>query len=333
MKIISTIPPYAPYISEAASHPLLSGIRLNTVMPLKGEIEENLARLQNLISPKTLWIDLKCRQIRTGSGSRFFRENLVPTVYEINGKNYILDPSKPAIFGSAVSPPWATIPISHKIKLDLTHGPVKCWFQDGMECAQIVEVVDGNKLIMLDGPNRLVGEGEAINISDPSLEVEGYLTDTDIQYIQTAKEIGLHNYMLSFVEQDSDITDLLEIDPDAIIVAKIESQKGLDWATSEGQSKNLMVARGDLYVELGRADRIISAQKKLIKVDKNAILASRILPSLRKNPRPSCSDVTDLACAMEMGYRTFMVGDDICFNRDLLLLAMDIIEAVGKNYK
>ena len=33
MKAIVTMPPYAPYLEEVAQHPIVSGIRLNTVMP------------------------------------------------------------------------------------------------------------------------------------------------------------------------------------------------------------------------------------------------------------------------------------------------------------
>jgi hypothetical protein len=36
VEAIVTVPPYAPFLEEVAAHPLVAGLRLNTVMPLKG---------------------------------------------------------------------------------------------------------------------------------------------------------------------------------------------------------------------------------------------------------------------------------------------------------
>lgn len=337
MKVITTIPPYAPYIGEVAGHPLISGVRLNTVMPIKEPLAEMLTRIKIILNGKDLWIDLKCRQVRTSHGF-FFKEPDKPRTYEIGGKTYVLDPSNPKAHGVLNTPPWAEIKISHKIRLDLSKGPVKCYLQDGYDSAYIAEIIDGDRLIMLDGPQRVVGGGESINILDPSFKVEGYFTDLDLQYIEAAKSAGIHTYMLSYVEEESDVADLLKLDPEAKIVAKIESKKGLEWVRNvypkyaDSISIRLMAARGDLYVEMGRPDKIIKPLKKIIKADPTAIVASRILTSLRQNPRPTCSDITDIACMLEMGYEHLMVGDDVCFNRDILLLALDIMEATGKNY-
>jgi len=184
---------------------------------------------------------------------------------------------------------------------------------------------------MLDGPKRIVGGGESINILDPSLVIEGYFTDLDIKYARETDYL-----MLSYVEEESDIAAALKLRPDAKIVAKIESKKGLDWVRKvypKYRGKvTLMAARGDLYVEMGRPDKILGALKEIIKADPNAIVASRIFGSLNENSRPICSDITDIACMLEMGYRTFMVGDDICFNRDKLLLSLDMLAAIARNY-
>lgn len=333
MKIITTIPPYAPYIAEVMGHPLIAGARLNTVMPFKGSLEEHLARLKGLMAGKDLWIDLKCRQIRTVHGFFFGAPEGIRT-YKIEGKEIILDPSNLKAHGIFKTPPWADITISHKIKLDVSKGPVKCWMQDGYDSAFIAEIIDGNRLIMLDGPKRLVGGGESINILDPSLEIEGFLTDLDLQYIEAAKKVGIHTYMLSYVEQDSDLDVLYELDPEAKIMAKIESKKGTKWV-KENYSKyraraRLMAARGDLYVEVERPDKILKPLKRIAAADPTAVVASRILTSLRESPRPTCSDITDIVAMRSYGYKYFMIGDDICFDRETLLLALDILKAISE---
>lgn len=71
MKVIVTIPPYADYLEELAAHPMVSGFRLNTVMPLKESIPDCLRRLKHIAGNKPLWLDLKCRQIRISRGLYF----------------------------------------------------------------------------------------------------------------------------------------------------------------------------------------------------------------------------------------------------------------------
>lgn len=337
MKVITTIPPYAPFLPKLAENPVVSGVRLNTVMPIKGDLDAFLINLKKIMGDKPIWIDLKCRQIRTSHGF-FFNAPKGERHYKIDGKDVILDTSDPKSYGELRTPPWAELKIDRKIKLNLSEGPVKCWFQDGYDQAYIAEVVDGDTLIMLDGPRRVVGGGESINILDSSLEIEGFFTDLDYKWIEAAKKADIHTYMLSYLEQDSDVDELFELDPKARAVAKIESQKGLDWVkTSYDKYRKhvrLMAARGDLYVEVGipRPEKILKALYKIAKTDNNAIMASRILNSLKTSFRPSCADITDIACMIQMGYKTFMIGDDICFNEDTLMLALDIMAAIGKEY-
>jgi len=341
MGVISTIPPYAPYIEDVANHPIITGIRFNTVMPITKEPLENiLSSIKRKMNGKTVWVDLKCRQIRISHGA-FYKSPVGIRMYEINGEKIVLDPSNPKTTSELKTPPWAEIKIDHKIKLDLKK-PVKAWFGDGHDCAYIVQIVDGDTLIMLDGPRKVVGGGESINIIDPSLEIEGFFTDLDYKYIEACKKVGIHTYMLSYVEKDSDLEELIKLDPLADIRLKIESQKGIDWVNKSYEkicskyrnSIHLMPARGDMYNELGmyRPEKIIKPLARLIKQDPSAIVASRILTSLVESPRPQCADITDVVCLLGMGYRNFMLGDDICFNKDSLMLALDMLKAIDNEY-
>ena len=346
MKIIATIPPYAPFLPKLTANRAITGVRLNTVMPIKGELDEYLINLKKIMGDKDIWIDLKCRQIRTSHGFFFNApEGSEPRHYKIDGKEVVLDPSSPKAWGVLRTPPWAELKIDRKIELDTSKGPVKCYFQDGYDHAYIAEVIDGDTLIMLDGPKRVVGGGESINILHPSLKIEGYFTPLDIKWIEAAKKADIHTYMLSYLEQDSDIEDLVALDPEAIAVAKIETQKGINWIADfykdavHSMRKHkikirLMAARGDLYVELGmpRPEKVLKGLYKIAKADHTSIVASRILTSLREQSRPVCSDITDIACMIQLGYKHFMIGDDICFQEDSLMLALEILTAIGKEY-
>ncbi|MBI2666265.1 hypothetical protein HYX13_01500 [Candidatus Woesearchaeota archaeon] len=301
-KAIVTVPPYAPFIDEIVEHPLVSGIRLNIVMPLKGSRRDNLKRLQDLAGYKDLWIDLKCRQLRI--------------------KTYGV-------------PPFTEVELSHIIGVNT---PTTAYFTGGKEGKIPVTVlaVEGNKLIMQDGPHRVVGPGESINIPDSSLKIEGYFTETDLQYITAAKEIGLHRYMLSFVEKKEDIDALRGFDKNAKIIAKIESQKGLGYVAKEwnkNQETRLMAARGDLYMEVKKPHEILDAVEGIVAKDPSAIAASRILDSFADSLEPTCQDISDIDNLLRMGYRTFMLGDEVCLRRESVLSALNLLNAVCERYK
>src|SRR5206468_11790020 len=125
---------------------------------------------------KRLWLDLKGRQLR------------------ITKFAYL---------------PYAYVTLGHRIRVNL---PVDVHFRDCVSRA--VELVDGDKLILSRRPMRVVGEGEPINILDDSLAIDGYLTASDREYIAAARELGVHDYMLSFVERLEDVEDVIALDPD-----------------------------------------------------------------------------------------------------------------------
>lgn len=299
---IVTMPPYAPFVSEVLRHKAVSGIRLNTVMPISGKdrLEDVLKRLgdESAKSGKDLWIDLKCRQLRI--------------------KNYGV-------------PPFTEIELTHRISVET---PTRAYFGNGEDYATVLEVSDGNRLIMQEGPKRIVGPGESVNIPDRSLSVEGYFTDTDKRYIEAACNAGMHNYILSFVEKESDIMDLCSLDDKARIIAKIESKKGMDYVKNAYDgSFRLMAARGDLYIELDKPHEISEAVETIIRRNPAAVAASRIFTSLSRSLEPSCADIGDVDNLMRMGYRSIMFGDDICMRRESIISGLNLLYAMKERYE
>ena len=261
-------------------------------MPVKEPLEDVLKRMQDLAGNKPLWIDLKGRQLRTTSYA---------------------------------TTPFTEVNISHHIEVNT---PVTAYFGNGRESATIVGV-DGNRLILLEGPRRVIGPGESINIVDDSLKIHGNLTPTDLQYMEAARKTGMHNYMLSFVESAADIEQLKQHDKDARIVAKIESVQGLNYVRKEYTGKErLMAARGDLYIEVKRPHHILQALETIVHADPEAIAASRILSSLANSPEPSCEDITDVAYLIKTGYKTLMLGDEVCLRRESILSALNVLDAI-----
>lgn len=290
VRAIVTAPPYAAHLGEVARHPLVCGLRLNTVMPLKGAIRENLSRLSDLGQP--LWVDLKGRQLR--------------------------------VAGAAL-PPYTEVRLSHRIRVDC---PVDAYFSDGRERVRVA-AADGDRLILEDGPRRLIGPGESLNIVHGSLEIEGTLTEADKAYLEAMRELGLKRVMLSYAECAADAREVRDLLPGSEVMLKIESRRGLDFAKRHGDSLGrLCAARGDLFVELA-PHQLPDALRQIIVADPQAIVASRLFESLAYHPVPSSADVCDAAFLLELGYRTFLLGDALCFKREPLLETLNLLEALA----
>lgn len=323
-KLILTVPAHAKF-GEFASDPVVEGVRINTTIPVKLTLEETLSNARQEARGKDLWIDLKCRQLR------------------------IVDYDVKILQDSEIH----YLTLSHEIAVNT---PTQVMLDNGKITGNITQIIDNKKLVIPSSVERGQGlpfanrgevgirKGMSVTILDPSLKVNGYLTDKDKEYIQAAKKLGVHTYMLSFVEQESDINDLLALDDEARIIAKIESPSGLEFVRSvypeyrkfmsplRGKI-NLMAARGDLYLQVPRPDQIIAACKEIVDADYKAIFASRILESLA-NPQdmPKCGDLFDITCGMYMGYRRFMLGDDVCRKRESVTSAIGLFEVLTKNY-
>ena len=297
--LIATLSPHISFRKMVVAHPSVEALRFNTITPTGSKTKEQVIRdLIELCGEKPLWIDLKSRQLRIVKWG---------------------------------DPTFTTVDLSHRISVQL---PTMLYFKDHK--AKIVDIVDGYRLILEDEPKRPVGAGEAVNILDPTLVIEGFLTEDDHEYVKIASALGLHNFMLSFVEKTSDIAEVVSLDPNAILVAKIESRRGLTFVKDEAPclaSVRLMAARDDLYTNMGdHKEDILAAEQAIISCDPTAIVASRILTSLEQSAEVSLSDLSDLHLLHTMGYRHFMLSDWLCRDRNAFGEAVETFRRYQAQY-
>jgi hypothetical protein len=297
--LIATIPPQAAHGREIAEHPMVDQVRLNTGVDTGRSPEEILDTVMFKSGETPLIVDLKARQLRITKW---------------------------------VDPGLENVTINHRIEVNT---PCKIVFRD--EVATIVDVVDGNKLVLDEAPQYALGAGQSINIDDASLVIEGFLTERDKEFVEAAKKRGLHRYLLSFVESGEDIEELLKLDPKAEIICKIESPKGLEFVREEypryADRARLMAARDDLYTNLGKNKvAMLEAERLIISRDPSAIVASRILTSVEKSKdlEVSLGDLKDLEWLCDAGYKNFMFSDTLCLNRKAFLKAVAVFEEFQK---
>jgi hypothetical protein len=318
ISMILTVPPLAKFKS-IAEDPVVESVRLNTTLPLTTPIEDILNNVKTEAGAKPVWIDLKTRQLRIADYNVKFL-----TDREVH-----------------------SITLSHKIKLNM---PAEIFIDNANYVGTARDLVNDNTLVIENSVEKGNGfvfpsktsigirPGMSVNILDPSLVIDGYFTDKDKRYIEAAKKLGMNNFMLSFVEQESDITELLSIYPKAKIIAKIESKKGLEFIDKVypkyRSNVDLMAARGDLYTEVDRPDEIIDACSKIRKANRRAVFASRMLESIIDvNEIPKCSELFDVYCGMLMGYKRFMMGDDVCARKDSVKSALGLFEVMKNKYQ
>ncbi len=178
--------------------------------------------------------------------------------------------------------------------------------------------VNGN-IIVLDPVPDFVGKGQAVNIFSDLLEVDGYLTEEDADYLEAASEVGINIVCASFFERWSDFLSIRDIHPNAKIVLKIESKKGVEFIRDvdlsdqfETGAARLMAARDDLSQNYGEGNpEVLKVLEEIARIDPSAILASRLMHGLKDSSHMNIADMSDLRLMQVLGYKHFMLGDNI----------------------
>jgi len=142
------------------------------------------------------------------------------------------------------------------------------------------------------------------------------LTSKDRQDIRTAAELGVDFVAVSFPKNGDDMRQarklLTRAGSTALLVAKIERAEALGALPDICEASDaLMVARGDLAVEVGDA-AVPALQKKIIRSarehNKLAITATQMMESMITSPVPTRAEVSDVANAVLDGTDAVMLS-------------------------
>lgn len=295
MEIIATIPPPVHEMAHyVARHSQVSALRYNTGSHAKVSYyspEEVLRQLKLLAGDKKLYVDLKGRQLRVVKWS---------------------------------DPMQGTIVLNHPVRVDL---PAKLFLRGERNPLEIVKILQ-NKIFTVANSEYSTGNGQAANVIGENRKIIGTLSGLDKAYLQAAKKLEIPNILLSYAEYAADFEEVYQIYPQARITAKIESPAGVNFILGKSFEKyagqvNLMAARDDLFVELGFGETIMIALEVIAKNDPEAIVASRLLESLRHNESVSLPDLSDIILMFKMGYRKFMLSDEMCVSKVVFDRAMN----------
>ena len=142
------------------------------------------------------------------------------------------------------------------------------------------------------------------------------LTDKDVEDIRTAAEFNADYLAVSFPRSGDDIRQARELMQEAggnsMLMAKIErSEAILALDDILEASDAIMVARGDLAVEVGDA-AVPALQKRMIRNaranNKLVVTATQMMESMITNPIPTRAEVSDVANAVLDGTDAVMLS-------------------------
>lgn len=225
------------------------------------------------------------------------------------GDHFAIDASCPLDAGSAervgTTYPALVEDLRRGDTLLLDDGAIELWVEDVSGSRAECRVVVGGTLSNNKGINKKGG-----GLSAPAL------TDKDREDIRFAAEIDADYLAVSFVRNGDDVRLARELFQEAGgrggIIAKIEraeSLRAIDDIINAADA--IMVARGDLGVEIGDAE-LPAVQKDLISRARNlnsvVITATQMMQSMIENPIPTRAEVFDVANAVLDGTDAVMLS-------------------------
>ena len=199
---------------------------------------------------------------------------------------------------------------------DVTAG-TKILINDGLIEMQVKTVTATDVICTVIHGGELKNH-KGINIPGVKLSMP-YISDADMKDLQFGAKMDFDFIAASFVRSGADVIYLRKF-TEALgwshvrIIAKIENSEGVANIDEILQIVDgIMVARGDLGVELP-AEAIPNTQRRIVEkcicAKRPVIIATQMLYSMVKSPRPTRAEVSDVASAIYERVDAVMLSDE-----------------------
>ncbi len=191
---------------------------------------------------------------------------------------------------------------------------------DDGDLGLVVDHKDGGVLTCHVENDATLGSRKSVNVPGVRINLPA-LTERDRKNIAFAIDYDVAFIAHSFVRSKEDIAEIRHLldaaGSDIRIIAKIENQEGVDHIDEILEAADgIMVARGDLGIEVPQ-ERIPGIQRRLvdkaIRAHKPVIVATQMLQSMIHNPRPTRTEVTDIANAVYSRADALMLSGETAY--------------------
>jgi pyruvate kinase len=203
---------------------------------------------------------------------------------------------------------------------------MKVLLDDGAVALTVTEIIGNDVVCEIDNSGELrsragvnlpgadTSDIPAMSDKDKADIKYGMTKDIDYvaaSFVQTSE--GVHQ-IRNHMEQCAQELGMTDSDPRPLLISKIESLSGLaNFDAILEASDGIMVARGDLGVELP-LQQVTNAQKEMVAacnaVGKPVIVATQMLESMAKSPRPTRAEVADVTNAIYDGADCVMLSGE-----------------------
>jgi pyruvate kinase len=309
-KIVATLGP-ASDDEKTLREMVLAGLDVARLNFSHGEAEDHRRRARNLRSAAAacgrevgIMGDLQGPKIRI----RRFKDH---SVVLSDGDRFFLDSTLELMEGTSDGVGVAL----ETLHEDVSVGNILL-LNDGMITLE-VERIEGTRIHTIIVNGGILSDHKGINLKGGGLSAAA-LTDIDKENIKLAADMELDFLAVSFVRTGEDVEEarrlLREAGGHGSIVAKVERAEAVENIDSIIDAADvIMVARGDLGVEMGYAE-LIGIQKKLIrktrKANKIVITATQMMESMIQNPIPTRAEVSDVSNAVIDGTDAVMLSGE-----------------------
>lgn len=325
-KIVATLGPASsdPAILERMVRAGVDVVRLNFS---HGSAEDHLARAELVkeISRKlgravAIMCDLQGPKIRIGR----FKDGSVTLS---KGERFVLDATCELGDATRVGLDYKDLP------RDVEPGAVLL-LDDGRIVLEVV-AVRGPEIHTVVRHGGVLSDHKGINRQGGGLSAAA-LTPKDIEDIRTAVKMQADYLAVSFPKSGADMYMARELmraaGGKAFLIAKIERAEAVKEDALRDimrECEGIMVARGDLAVEVGDAS-VPALQKKMIRMAREAnkitITATQMMESMVSSPVPTRAEVSDVANAVLDGTDAVMLSAETASGK----YPVEVIEAMDR---
>ncbi|MHA1482711.1 MAG: pyruvate kinase [Candidatus Heimdallarchaeaceae archaeon] len=209
------------------------------------------------------------------------------------------------------------------------------YINDGFVKLKVIQK-EKNNLICKIIYGGYVSSRKGVNVPEANLSLR-VPTEKDITDIKKTCELGADYLFISFVRSSTDLVKVREIisnysDRTIGLVSKIEHKDAVDNIKEiVTASDGIMVARGDLGVEVGTA-KVPVIQKEIIRLSVNmakpVIVATQMLESMTKETLPTRAEASDVAHAVFDGADALMLSGETATGKHPVTVVKTMTEII-----